>query len=77
MKKSQVTVYETADGKTFNDIDEARAHEASLNNAVLIDKFLVDIEATGLGATRIRNTVNKWEAYKAVHEAQGNLELVK
>ncbi len=59
------TFYQTTDGGEYTDPVEAAAHQARLDETDTVDAYIGSVEAADRNATRLRNTLLDYAAWKA------------
>jgi hypothetical protein len=59
------TFYQTTDGTEFTDARDAAAHQARLDETGAVDAYILEVDAADRNATRLRNTLLDYAAWKA------------
>ncbi len=69
MEAIQVTLYRTADGATFNEREEAQAHQALLDADPLISIFVAEYAPDSERAqSRVRNLLKAFTVWKSAQQ---------
>ena len=78
MKKVQVEMYVTSDGKRFDDVEAASNHESEVKNDQLVSDFCLTLtDASDRTKARIKKNVLQFLAWQEMIKAQAPKKLKK